>query len=68
MARVILQTRFRGLPKSTGEFGDVDGIWIGEGVFTQNRHGEISAAGQKFLRTIDRDRYQIRWVPVEKVG
>lgn len=66
MAKKILQTRFRANPNRDGSYGDHQGEWTDEGEFSFNKHGEISSAGSKFLRSIDRDRYEVRWVPVAK--
>jgi len=49
----MLQTRSR---HSTDE-----SHWRDEKVFGFNKYGELSSAGEKFLRSIDRDRHEIRW-------
>ena len=39
--------------------------WQDEQVFGFNKFNEISTAGAKFLQSINRDRYEIRWVEVK---
>ena len=50
----MLQTRTRGSQDPAA--------WRNEKAFRFNKHGELSDAGEKFLRSIDRDRYEISWV------
>jgi hypothetical protein len=52
----MLQTRTRGNTLETD--------WRNEKAFRFNKHQELSDAGEKFLRSIDRDRYDIRWLTV----
>lgn len=50
----MLQTRSR---NSSNEAD-----WRNEKVFKFNKFNELSDGGEKFLRSIDRDRHEIRWV------
>jgi hypothetical protein len=50
----MLQTRTRGNTQETD--------WRNEKAFKFNKFNELSDAGEKFLRSINRDRYEIRWV------
>lgn len=51
--RKMLQTRTR------GSSNEAD--WRNEKAFGFNKYDELSDAGEKFLRSIDRDRHEIRW-------
>jgi hypothetical protein len=55
----MLQTRHRLSAQTEAD-------WTDEQVFGFNKFNEVSSAGAKFLQSIDRDRYEIRWVPVKK--
>ena len=54
----MLQTRHRLSAKTEAD-------WSDEQIFGFNKFNEVGASGAKFLRTIDRDRYEIRWVEVK---
>lgn len=56
--RKMLQTRHM-LSEKT------EASWQDEKMMSFNKFGELSEAGAKFLRTIDRDRYEIRFVVKE---
>lgn len=58
MAKMMLQTRHL-LSKMT------DADWSDEQVFNVDKHGNASQTARKFMQSINRDRYEIRWIAVK---
>jgi len=59
MAKAKMQTRTRSENATEAD-------WRDEGNFGLDKYGDPGPAAQKRLRYVDRDRYEVRFVPVGK--